>query len=283
MVKQYISVNNLIGTIILVWGLVIPPASASECSKTVNIGVVADWPPLTVFDELGPWGLDVDIAEMVFQHVAVCTTYIRLPSSARTFEEMSKGVIDVAVMVSYTKDREAYGDFSLPYRFERMRLFSLSPPTALADLASLLKQSKTIGLSIGSYYGEELSKLKQDPHYKDQFVSIASAQRRVEMLMKARVDFIVDDMITGNYFIKERGLDAAQAWPYVVHDNQVHFLLRKNVFSVRLKSKIDEAILALKPKIELLVASYQSNASFGVSTVSNRFPSYQPLPLSNLN
>ncbi|MEJ6472679.1 substrate-binding periplasmic protein [Pseudoalteromonas piscicida] len=275
MVKQYTAIVNFFGTVSLAWVLALMPAHASECNKTVNIGVVADWPPLTVFDELGPWGLDVDIAEMVFQHVGVCTQYIRLPSSARTFEEMSKGVIDVAAMVSYTKDREVYGDFTMPYRFERMRLFSLSPPVELVKLESLLKQSKTIGLSIGSYYGEEINRLKQDDRYKDQFVSIASAQRRVEMLMKRRVDFIIDDVITGNYFINEQGLAEAQTWPYVVHDNQVHFLLRKHTFSPRLKRKIDDAIVQLKPRIELLVSTYVSNAVFHSTAIANELPRYQ--------
>ncbi|MDW7548711.1 transporter substrate-binding domain-containing protein [Pseudoalteromonas sp. McH1-7] len=277
MVKHYISVNNLIGMATLVWGVVFTPAYASECSKTVNIGVVADWPPLTAFDQLGPWGLDVDIAEMVFQHVSICTNYIRLPSSARTFEEMTKGVIDVAVMVSYTKDRERYGDFTLPYRFERMRLFSLSPAMEIPSLESLVKQTKTIGLSIGSFYGQELATLKNDTRYKEQFVGIASAKRRIEMLMKRRVDFVVDDVITGSYFINEQGLDSAKAWPYVVHDNQVHFLLRNGVFSPRLISKINDAIVQLKPKIELLVSTYQSSLILDTTTEPNQFTHLLPV------
>ena len=252
--------------LLLCCGLMLFCSAASACKKTINIGVVADWPPLTVFDQHGPWGLDVEIAELVFQHITLCTNYIRFPSSARTFEEMSKGVIDVALMTSYTKQREQYGDFTRPYRFERMRLFSLRPATEIASLESLLKQQKSIGLSIGSYYGEELKKLKQIEIYQDNFVSIASAKSRVEMLMKGRVDFIVDDIITGSYFINELGNQEAEVWPYVVHDNQVHMLLRKGAFNQLEQARINDAIGQLKPQIELLVNSYRSDGHFrGIS------------------
>ena len=72
---------------------------AQNCKK---IGVVASWPPLTVFDSTGATGLDVEIVKAIFDQAGLCYKFVRLPSSARTFEETGKGIIDVSTMTSFT-------------------------------------------------------------------------------------------------------------------------------------------------------------------------------------
>jgi ABC-type amino acid transport substrate-binding protein len=169
---------------------------------------------------------------------------------------MEKGDIDLALMVSYTTERANYGFFSIPYRKEQMRLFSVKTPTPIKDLRTLLDDSKTIGLSIGSYYGEEIEALANDAQYQSLMVSISSAQRRAEMLIKNRVDFIIEDLITGLYIKSISENNNIGPWPYIVHDNQVHFLLRRTQQHMRLMDEINASIAKLRPQIDKLVRNY---------------------------
>ncbi|NOU49316.1 transporter substrate-binding domain-containing protein [Pseudoalteromonas sp. JBTF-M23] len=230
--------------------------AVEQCRQSVKLGLVADWPPLTYFRHDEAQGLDIEIAKMVFNSIDICVNYVRLPSSARALEQMEKGYIDVAVMVSYTEERAKYGYFSRPYRNEKMRLFSYLEPQPISSLNELLDEGKTIGLSIGSFYGQELIQLANSKRYQNQLVQISSAERRAEMLVKKRVDFIVDDLITGLYMMKSKGYEKIKPWPYVVHDNQVHFFIRKSQASKKILDSVNNAIESLQPKIDLLVASF---------------------------
>ncbi|KAF7769710.1 polar amino acid transport system substrate-binding protein [Pseudoalteromonas citrea] len=229
---------------------------SEQCKK---IGIVASWPPLTVFDAQGATGLDVEIVQRIFERAKVCYQFVRLPSSARTFEEMQKGTIDVATMTSYTKSREMFGTFSVSYREEKMRLISMKKPTNIEKLTSILDQDHTIGLSIGSYYGEEIRQLMSDPTFAEQFIGLASANSRIALLMKGRVDFIVDDLISAHYYKTKLGHVSLKVWPYVVHDNPVHLLLSHTAFTHTEISAINLAIKGLQNDIDAIVMSYLIN------------------------
>jgi len=223
------------------------------CKK---VGIVANWPPLTGYDASGPYGLDVDIVRAIFKQANICINFVRLPTSARTFEEMNKGFIDVAAMTSFTPERQKYGIFSLSYRDEKMRLLSLLPSRKLYSLEGLVKNNKLIGLSIGSYYGEEVDTLLTKKDTKNQFVGIASAKSRVEMLLKHRVDFVIDDLISAHYYKSKLGFKKINIWPYVVHDNPVHLLLRHKAFTNEEVVTINDAIVLLKPEIDKFLINY---------------------------
>ncbi|MFY8297216.1 substrate-binding periplasmic protein [Pseudoalteromonas sp. SS15] len=229
---------------------------AQNCKK---IGVVASWPPLTVFDSTGATGLDVEVVQAIFEKAGLCYKFVRLPSSARTFEEMGKGVIDVSTMTSFTIERQKYGVFSESYRDEKMRLISMSKPRPIQNLKALLRKDHTIGLSIGSYYGKELKKLLEHQKFKEQFVSLASANSRISMLIKNRVDFIIDDIISAHYYKNELGHDIIKVWPYIVHDNPVHLLLSHKSFTSCEVKIINKAINELQPKIDAIMMSYLVN------------------------
>ncbi|CAH9060537.1 hypothetical protein PSECIP111951_02302 [Pseudoalteromonas holothuriae] len=227
-----------------------------SCSQTVQLGLVADWPPLTYFYQGKAHGLDIEIAKIIFDSIDICVKYVRLPSSARALEQIENGDIDVAVMVSYTEQRAQFGYFSKPYRYEKMRLFSYLDAYPIKSLSELLDKQKIIGLSIGSFYGKEIAKLSTLPKYQNQFVKISSSDRRADMLLKKRVDFIVDDIISGLYIKRTKGYKDIKPWPYIVHDNQVHFIIKKSPTNKDLLKQVNWAITQLQPTIDELVQSY---------------------------
>ncbi|MCF2859243.1 transporter substrate-binding domain-containing protein [Pseudoalteromonas sp. SMS1] len=229
------------------------------CSLHAKVGVVAGWPPLTSVNEAGiAQGLDIDIARLVFEHANMCIEFVRLPSAARSFAQLTKGVVDVVLMVSYTFKRKQWGYFSIPYRKERMRLFSLNQQSQpVLSLMSLLSGGATVGLSIGSYYGEEVKILARNDRFTGQFIGISTIQRRIELLNKQRVNFIIEDEIIGNYLSLRLSERPIYRWAYPIHDNDVHFLLRKEKFDELHRQRINHAITALKPHITSMVERYR--------------------------
>ncbi|MBQ4813120.1 hypothetical protein A7985_21870 [Pseudoalteromonas luteoviolacea] len=232
----------------------IPP-----CSLHAKVGVVAGWPPLTSVNEAGvAEGLDIDIARLVFERANMCVEFIRLPSAARSFAQLTKGVVDVVLMVSYTFKRKQWGHFSVPYRKERMRLFALNRQSQpVLSLISLLSTGATVGLSIGSYYGEEVKALARNERFSGQFIGISTIQRRIELLNKQRVDFIIEDEIIGNYLSQRWSDKPIYRWSYPIHDNEVHFLLRKEKFNESHRLRINNEIEALRPRIQAMVERYR--------------------------
>ncbi|TMP39317.1 amino acid ABC transporter substrate-binding protein [Pseudoalteromonas rubra] len=227
-----------------------------SCASEVKIGVVADWPPLTAVDERGAYGLDVEIARKVFAELNICPRFLRLPTSARSLDQLGKGTVDVLLMVSYVQERAELGVFSAPYRWEKMRLFSLRQPRMAIDLKALLRLGYRIGLSIGSYYGEELKNLAESPSFGHLLVGISGSTQRVEMLAKQRVDFIVEDEILGRFMARKLGIKNVYIWDYPVHNNQVHFLLRKGLFDAVQLARFNGVIERLRPGIDQLVERY---------------------------
>ncbi|KZN68067.1 substrate-binding periplasmic protein [Pseudoalteromonas luteoviolacea] len=234
-----------------------------RCSLHAKVGVVAGWPPLTSVNEAGvAEGLDIDIARMVFERANMCIEFIRLPSAARSFAQLTKGVVDVVLMVSYTFKRKQWGHFSIPYRKERMRLFALKQQSQpVLSLMSLLSTGATVGLSIGSYYGEEVKALARNERFTGQFIGISTIQRRIELLNKQRVDFIVEDEIIGNYLSRQWSDKPIYRWSYPIHDNEVHFLLRKEKFNELQRQRINTEIEALQPRIQAMVERYRQRTT----------------------
>ncbi|MBE0387672.1 substrate-binding periplasmic protein [Pseudoalteromonas luteoviolacea] len=236
-----------------------PVSTTSSCSLHAKVGVVAGWPPLTSVNEAGiAQGLDIDIARLVFEHANMCVEFVRLPSAARSFAQLTKGVVDVVLMVSYTFKRKQWGYFSIPYRKERMRLFSLKQQKQpVISLMSLLSSGATVGLSIGSYYGEEVKTLARNERFTGQFIGISTIQRRIELLNKQRVNFIIEDEIIGNYLSHKLSEKPIFGWAYPIHDNDVHFLLRKEKFNESHRLRINTAIETLRPRITAMVERYR--------------------------
>ncbi|KNC67444.1 hypothetical protein AC626_10720 [Pseudoalteromonas rubra] len=231
-------------------------SAQQSCTGEVKIGVVADWPPLTAVDERGAYGLDVEIARKVFAQLNMCPRFLRLPTSARSLDQLGKGTVDVLLMVSYVRERAKLGVFSAPYRWEKMRLFSLRQPRMAIDLKALLRLGYRIGLSIGSYYGEELKNLAENPNFGHLLVGISGSPQRIEMLAKKRVDFIIEDEILGRFMARKLGIKNFYIWDYPVHNNQVHFLLRKGLFDAAQLARFNDTIERLRPDIDELVERY---------------------------
>ncbi|WMN61776.1 transporter substrate-binding domain-containing protein (plasmid) [Pseudoalteromonas xiamenensis] len=235
---------------------IVPTYALEPCVRTVKLGLASDWPPLVIFKGPHTTGLEIEIAKQVFSEIGICINFVRLPSSSRSFTELQKGNIDFVLMASFTKERAKFGHFSAPYRQERMRLFGKIKGNLLTTLAQVFDRGESIAVSTGSYYGEEFEHLRATAENQKQIVEVANATRRARLLAMGRVDYVIEDEISGGALLKKYQIEDGVMLPYPVHDNNVHYLLRKEVFTAQDISNLNAAIVRNKAFINELIQAY---------------------------
>ncbi|MFC0118343.1 substrate-binding periplasmic protein [Pseudoalteromonas xiamenensis] len=233
-----------------------PIYAKNPCIRTVKLGLASDWPPLVIFKGPHTTGLEIEIAKQVFSDIGICINFVRLPSSSRSFTELQKGNIDFVLMASFTKERAKLGHFSAPYRQERMRLFGKIKDNLPTTLAQVFDRGESIAVSTGSYYGEEFEHLKAISENQKQIVEVANATRRARLLAMGRVDYFIEDEISGGALLKKYQIEDGVMLPYPVHDNNVHYLLRNDVFTAEDILNLNEAIGRNKGMINDLIQAY---------------------------
>ena len=232
---------------------------AKSCEQTLRVGVVLPWPPFVFDGEQGLTGIDVDLSRLVLAKAGFCSEFVRLPSSTRGLVELEKGRVDVLPAASFTQSRAQYSYFSTPYRRERMRLFWYKDNKyRTADLAELLARNKSIVVNSGGYYGSEFEQLSQSNDYKELIVRVPLLTHRLYMLKARRVDFMIDDEISGQYLISQEKISGIELHPYVIHDNPIQFMLSRKTVSQQDVNKINASITATQAKVAEVIAKYTS-------------------------
>lgn len=227
------------------------------CDKTLKVGVGQPWPPFVVINNSNFSGIDIEITRKVLAEAGYCAEFIALPSSIRGLAELEKGTVDVLPAASFSKQRAQYSHFSLAYRKERMRLFWYEDSElAELDLASLMADKKTFVINSGGFYGEEFEQLSNQPNLRDLIVPVKMINQRLYMLQAKRVDFMIDDELSGLYMIAKEQIKGITLHPYVVHDNPIHFMYSNKTVSTEQSQKIDDAIVKLQGEITHIVSDY---------------------------
>lgn len=230
---------------------------SNSCEKTLQVGVILPWPPFVFDGEQALTGIDVEISRLVLTHAGFCSQFVSLPSSKRGLVELEKGRVDILTAASFNQQRAQYSHFSTPYRREKMRLFWYEDTKYLThDLASLLAQQKTIAVNNGGYYGKEFEQLSKVTNNKDLLVRVPLLKHRLYMLKAKRVDFMIDDEISGLYLISQEKIPGITLHPYVIHDNPIHFMLSKKTVTMDNVRSINAAIIDMQSNIKQIIASY---------------------------
>ncbi|WP_348772729.1 transporter substrate-binding domain-containing protein [Pseudoalteromonas sp. MMG005] len=220
------------------------------------MGVGTSWPPYVMYDDVRYTGLDVEITEQVFLRAGFCVEFVKLPSSARGIVELQKGEIDVLPSASYNKSRAKIAHFSKGYRRERMRLFTRHINQPINSLTELFSAEYTFTANPGAYYGEELAQILTIKWYKQRLFEVASVTQRMELVKRGRVDFLIEDEISGLYFKRLLGYKDIQLHSYVVNDNAIHFMLNRKNFDNEKVKKVNNAISELKVSLKAIEDKY---------------------------
>ena len=232
-------------------------STSFACDKTIKVGVGPAWPPYAYKSQQTYKGIDMEITRLVLKTAGFCSEFIALPSASRGLAELKKGTVDLLTAASFNQQRAKYSHFSLPYRHERMRIFgranNIFPSRTLAQL---MLSDKTFVVNSGSYYGEEFDNLRKLPQYKDQIVPVKMINQRLSMLQAKRVDYMIDDEVSGLYLIAKKGYSEISVHPYIVNDNPIHFMLSKKTVNSAQSQKIDDAIKQLETPIADIITNY---------------------------
>lgn len=193
----------------------------NSCAVTLRISVLDDWPPYSWKNEAGEYqGIDVDFVTSVFSKLGFCWAYNTYPSSTRAFRELQKGNVDVIFAASYSDERAKWSVFSVPYRFEDMRVVRHINDKSV----DWNNGNSTIVVNRGAYYGERFEQFKaQCPTC---LYESSSAHERLNMVQNKRVRYALEDYAATRYLKKQYHFDQIEVTGETIHSSDIFLMLR---------------------------------------------------------
>ena len=119
-----------------------------------------------------------------------------------------------------------------------------------------MRSGKTFVINSGGYYGKEFKQLSQQAEHKGQIVQVKMIEQRLNMLQAKRIDFMIDDEVSGLYLLAQKQMTGIALHPYVINDNPIHFMFSNKTVNTAHSQKIDDAIKQLETPIIDIIANY---------------------------
>lgn len=205
------------------------------------------WEPWVLGSEgaVASGGIAVEIADEVFRRAGLATQTIIYPYE-RCIHQMQAGERDVLLMVKKTPEREAFMLFSdvattdpqlIYYAPKHLMDFSWS---SFEDL-----QPYTIGGVQGFNYGD-FDEAAKRLHINTEMT--ASDTQNIKKLLSGRVDLIILNRATANYYMEQNPQDRGKmlAADKFITNAEFHFGLSKKGQAVAYLPKINAALQAMK-------------------------------------
>lgn len=230
-----------------------------SCVAHFKLGIGEPWPPFFMYENKQYFGIDIDITRLIFKKLNYCLEIVKLPSSARGLAQLKRGEIDFLNAASFNEDRAKIGLFSSAYRSEAMRVFyheKNRDKFQISSLYELQKQDLVGVVNLGAYYGEEFSSLMRETSFNTKIASVPSVEQRMKMLELGHVDFVIDDIVPGRYYLRNHHKAMLEMAPYVVHDNPIFFLFSRKTVSPEQVTLFNQAIVQHYADIEAVVDHY---------------------------
>lgn len=190
--------------------------------------------------------LDEELTEIIF-NTAKCQLSWQPMTNKRVVEAVKYGLVDGAIGMSFTPERETFGWFTPHYRQEIIAMFVLKetlPNLQVTSLQDLLNPNLRIGAGIGSWHGPEFENLQTEhPDFNNRILYTDSVKLMYDWLLRKRVTITFNDLHYGLHILKQRNLDdRVGVHPFYIHDNFVHILLSKKTVQLADKKIINNAV-----------------------------------------
>ena len=226
--------------------------SSFACSATLKVSVAKDWPPYSYLEGDRYKGLDIEILELLLKKAELCWDYVAYPSSARAFKELKHQRLDMIFAASWSAERAEFLHYSSPYRHESMILFKAIGQNKRFDFT----KESSIALNRGSFYGQKFA--DYSARCPDCIVPVNTTYQRFVLLKNHRVDFSIEDELTGTYALHRNHLaDVIKATDDVIYSNNVHFVLARNEKGQGVRDKLNLLISKLDDDIGRIIAKYK--------------------------
>jgi len=176
--------------------LALPLVAWGEDRAALRIGW-SDYPPFQVKTSTGaPQGLDVELLELMAQAAGERLQWMKRPW-ARQMQDVAHGEQDLVPSATHSTERLAFGDFTQPYRHERLALFALgggaSAPRRLSDLKG---RAVKVGFIRGVVFPASVRRELEDPELARLLVPLYANDLTLSALRARRVDYVIDEPAT---------------------------------------------------------------------------------------
>jgi len=199
-------------------------------------------------------GLDFDILNAILKELTISANYTELPWK-RHLQYIKTGDMDIAMGASFTKERDEFSYFSIPYRIEKVTLFVKKGNTKnikLTRLEDLIQSHYILGIEGGYFYGDKFQKLNQQIDFQSHINEVIDLEQNVKMLFKGYIDgFLVDPATMKSFSKKYLIQNELESHPLVIYQTDVHFLLSKKSCSAETLMRFNQAIKILQANGEL--------------------------------
>ncbi|WP_207260138.1 transporter substrate-binding domain-containing protein [Desulfovibrio sp. Huiquan2017] len=159
-----------------------------------------DYPPLAlVLPDGTPGGFSVDLLKAVAREVGLDVRF-KLGPWATLKRELADGEIDVLPLVSYSQERNAYFDFSIPYLQMHGSIFVRTGTKGIRDEADLRDKEVLV------MRGDTAQEYAVRNHLTSKLVLTESYGQAMRMLSEGRGDAVLVQQVVGWQIVKKLGL-----------------------------------------------------------------------------
>jgi polar amino acid transport system substrate-binding protein len=267
MLKQQFGINSIMYQITLFFILIFSFSSVS-CELTIRVGSTYDWPPYIYKSGEKVVGLEVEILDTILSKTDFCREFVEMPSTSRAFEELKNKRVDLLIGATWHPNRALYATFSQTYRDERMVVFAQKKSPSLSFvldsniniyLETLNQENSIIAINQGSIYGHDFDVFLT--RYKGAVVNTTLAKQRFDMLKKDRVNYAIEDELTGLSLLKNKYYSKyIENTKMVVNYDSIHYMLRPDLFSDTQLLQFNKAIDDSQVMIKIIIKKYTSNS-----------------------
>lgn len=157
----------------------------------------SDYPPFQYKGAADqPQGLDVELLELLARAAGERLKWHHRPWARQT-ADVAQGELDLMPAATLTPERRVVGDFTQPYRNERVALIGLAGGgPAPRRLAELKARAVRVGVIRGVAFPEAVRRELEEPGMAGLLLPLHANDLTLSALRARRVDYVIDDPVT---------------------------------------------------------------------------------------
>jgi polar amino acid transport system substrate-binding protein len=194
-------------------------------------------------------GLDIETFNAIMKQAKLPFKIAEIPWKTH-LHFLKTGKMDVAMGASWSKDREEFAYFSLPYRQETVKLFvkkGNAKNISLPSLVDLIGSPYLVGVEGGYFYGLEYQKLIKRLDFQANISEVIDLEQNVSLVLEGNLDGFLVDPITMKSFVEKYNMhNVFEQHSLEVYSADIHIMLSKKSLNESILRKVDLAITTLK-------------------------------------
>lgn len=235
-------------------------AAAPACELAVGWD---PWEPYQYADADGTVrGLDVEIADLLATDVGCELKYVR-GEWGQLLGQLRDGDVHMLLAGTVLPEREAYAQFSDPYREEAFAVFvrgdSLEKLNSM-DILELAEAGHKVGITEGYFYGEEINEKAYSGPLATSFIPAPFAELNYWRLLDGTTDALLDDPFVGVSVIRRKGWEnRIVRHPQVLRSGTVSLMFSRASVDAEQVQRFNDALARRKAdgSIDRIIGKYR--------------------------